>query len=275
MPNRILREGILTSDRVDALDLGAELFYRRLMSVVDDFGRFDARPVMLKSHCFPLRVDRVREADISRWMASCQKAGLLALYAVNGKQYLELADFKQQRRIVRSKYPAPENGEQMHSECVADNEHPPSICAPESRSEKRVTSNEKKTKARSAALPLPDWLDSETWNHYVEMRKALRRPLTDHACRLAFAKLDKLRADGHDPQTVLEESILNGWQGLFPPRVNGVASAAQPIVEKWWTSEAATKEKAKELGLSPRGGEAWMDFRGRIWEAINARQTHH
>ena len=36
MPNRILREGILTSERVNALSWEAEVFYRRLMSAVDE-----------------------------------------------------------------------------------------------------------------------------------------------------------------------------------------------------------------------------------------------
>ena len=43
MPNRIIREGILSSDRVDQLDPPAEVFYRRLMSKVDDHGLFDGR----------------------------------------------------------------------------------------------------------------------------------------------------------------------------------------------------------------------------------------
>lgn len=120
MPNRILREGILTSDRVNELGYDSEVFYRRLMSVVDDYGRFDARPVMLKAACYPLRVDRVREADISRWIAICEKAGLIALYAVNGKQYLELADFRQQQR-AQPKYPPPSN-------CPADATQTTSIC---------------------------------------------------------------------------------------------------------------------------------------------------
>ena len=42
MPSRIIRDGILTSERINALTERAELFYRRLMSVVDDYGRFPA-----------------------------------------------------------------------------------------------------------------------------------------------------------------------------------------------------------------------------------------
>ena len=118
MPNRIIREGILTSERVNRLAPQAELFYRRLMSVVDDFGRFTAHPGLLRSACYPLRVDEVREADISRWLAEVQLAGLIALYAVAGKGYLEMIDFRQQVRAKVSKFPAPDD-EQLRISCVA------------------------------------------------------------------------------------------------------------------------------------------------------------
>ena len=48
MPNRILREGILTSERIERLDWAEEVFYRRVMSVVDDYGRYYARPALLR-----------------------------------------------------------------------------------------------------------------------------------------------------------------------------------------------------------------------------------
>lgn len=106
MPTRLLREGILTSDRVDTLDPPAEVFYRRLMSKVDDHGLYDARPSILRSMLYPLRVDRVREADISRWMAACQKAGLIALYQHDGKPYLQMLRTGWQARS-EAKFPLP------------------------------------------------------------------------------------------------------------------------------------------------------------------------
>jgi hypothetical protein len=106
MPHRILREGILTSDAVDRLTPPAEVFYRRLMSVVDDYGRFDARPSILRAACFPLRIDKVREADISRWLTECETAGLIALYAVDEKPYV-LYHKVATPRAKHSKYPEP------------------------------------------------------------------------------------------------------------------------------------------------------------------------
>ncbi len=106
MPTRLLREGILSSEAVDSLDAPAEVFYRRLMSKVDDHGLFDARTSILRASLFPLRTDRVREADISRWMAACQKAGLIVLYEADGKPYLCLLKTGWDKRS-KPKYPLP------------------------------------------------------------------------------------------------------------------------------------------------------------------------
>jgi hypothetical protein len=109
MPNRLIREGILKSDRVEQLDFPAEVFYRRLMSVVDDHGLYDARPSILRTSLYPLRVDRVREADIARWIAACEKAGVIALYEHGGKPYLQMLDTRWQVRS-EPKYPLPPDG---------------------------------------------------------------------------------------------------------------------------------------------------------------------
>ena len=106
MPSRLLREGILTSERIEELDAPAEVFYRRLMSKVDDHGLYDARPSILRSSLYPLRVDRVREADITRWIAACEKAGVIALYQHDGKPYLQMVDTRWQARS-EPKYPMP------------------------------------------------------------------------------------------------------------------------------------------------------------------------
>lgn len=106
MPTRLIREGILNSERVEKLDWASEVFYRRLMSKVDDHGLYDARSSILRASLYPLRLDRVREADISRWLAECEKAGLIALYSAGGKPYLKMLDTNWQTRS-EAKHPLP------------------------------------------------------------------------------------------------------------------------------------------------------------------------
>lgn len=117
MPNRILREGILTSPRVANLGWAEECFYRRLMSVVDDFGRYFADLGLLRAACYPRQLNKVSDSDVGKWLACVQKAALVRVYpAQDGESYLELLDFRQQVRAKASKYPGP------LSTCVADAE---------------------------------------------------------------------------------------------------------------------------------------------------------
>lgn len=62
---------------------------------------------------------------------------------------------------------------------------------------------------------LPDWMPVESWDGFVEMRKKLRKPMTNRAIHLAIGNLDKLRAEGQDVAAVLDQSTMNSWLGLF------------------------------------------------------------
>ena len=144
MPERILRPGILTSERVNRLDWEQEVFYRRLMSVVDDFGRFDARPSILRAALYPLAVERVREANVQRSLAACEAAGLVRLYSSSGKAFLELADFRQRMRAKTSKYPPP-----------PDNVMHPRASACDRMTMPSEAETEAETEAEASPLPPP------------------------------------------------------------------------------------------------------------------------
>lgn len=118
VPNRVLREGIITSERVNALSDTEEVFYRRLMSIVDDYGRHDARVSILRAALYPLRLDQVSEADVSAYLDACSRQCLVRLYKADGKPYLELLDFRQHVRAKDSKCPAPDS--QETGKCSAD-----------------------------------------------------------------------------------------------------------------------------------------------------------
>lgn len=122
MPNRILREGILTSERVNNLSMMGELFYRRLFSVADDFGRYTANTKLLRTLVWTFRVDDVTERQISGWLKECAKVKLVILYTVDDKKFLELRDFNQRTRAQNSKFPSPEDGAVLGA-CNTDDGH--------------------------------------------------------------------------------------------------------------------------------------------------------
>ncbi len=104
MANRILRDWT-DSEIIDTLSFQAEVLFIRLFMKADDYGCFHANPKLVKAAIFPLK--DIREADITRWIAECKESGLIALYENSGKKYLVINNFGQRLRIMKRKYPDP------------------------------------------------------------------------------------------------------------------------------------------------------------------------
>lgn len=56
----------------------------------------------------------------------------------------------------------------------------------------------------------------EALEEYERMRNKIRKPMTDRARTLALSNLRKLAKDTPTQIAILEQSIVNSWQGLFP-----------------------------------------------------------
>lgn len=72
-----------------------------------------------------------------------------------------------------------------------------------------------------AVIDLPDWMPRQTWDDFVEQRRKMKAPMTDIAQRRAVKKLAAMHAEGQDIEAVIEQSIVNGWKGLFPVKGPG------------------------------------------------------
>ncbi len=62
---------------------------------------------------------------------------------------------------------------------------------------------------------LPDWLPVKEWEDFKQHRHEMKAPLSELAMTKAINKLDRLRKEGSPPTQVLEQSVVNGWKGLF------------------------------------------------------------
>ncbi len=67
----------------------------------------------------------------------------------------------------------------------------------------------------------PAWIPGQQWQSFIAMRKAKgkRAPFTEAARDGIVATLEKLYATGHDIAAVLQESVNNGWSGVFAPKM--------------------------------------------------------
>lgn len=203
---------MLSSERVASLGWPEEVFYRRLMSIADDHGRHEANHQLLRAKCYPLQTDSVRVADIARWMAACQKSGLILVYGVNGKQYLEIANFGQQIRSA-SKCPAPP-ADASNCDQVLANEHL-GVSVSVSVSDKGAPPD---------GDDLFDGVDSQIAKDFKAIRRAKKAPVTKTA-------MDGIRREAVKAGLSLESALAmcceRGWSGFKAAWVTGDSAAKQ------------------------------------------------
>jgi hypothetical protein len=106
MPTRYLKPGIRDSEAIDRLSPLAETLFYRLLVTVDDFGRFDGRASMVKAQCFPVK-DSVTAKKCDELLKELTDSGLIVVYVVDGKPYMQMQKWDNQPRSKESKFPAP------------------------------------------------------------------------------------------------------------------------------------------------------------------------
>lgn len=104
---------------------------------------------------------------------------------------------------------------------------------------KNPKSSNRKTNQTAAArldvFALPEFIPQENWDRFVDHRKKIRKPMTDHAKDLMVKRLRSFHDAGWKLADLLDEAVRKGWQDVY-------ISDAGPV---------------KRVALDPLGGDAW------------------
>lgn len=73
---------------------------------------------------------------------------------------------------------------------------------------------------RDVLIVPPPFLNEQLWKEFLEHRKSIKSPMSEIAQKKAFNALDKMHEQGQDIEQVINNSIVNGWKGLFPIKEN-------------------------------------------------------
>lgn len=120
------------------------------------------------------------------------------------------------------------------------------------------------------AFALPDWIREEVWKAYEEMRKKIRKPMTDRARDLIIKKLHDMKQAGQDANAVLEQSVIGSWTNVYPIKPDAQAKTNGP---GWWESDQTMLKKAQELNIGTKGLTT-QQLKVKISEKLSGQQAH-
>ena len=245
MPDRLINESIRTSDQINDLSWFEECFFFRLITAVDDFGRYDARPQVLKAALFPLK-DDLTTKTVSAALETLATMGLVGLYEVDGKPYLYLPTWAQHKRIrnKRSKYPEPVTCQQSAANC---GELPQNAARIQSNPIRiQSESNPNPIQGAGAPAELADFvvenIDEIPFNTFWEMYP--RKEGKEYAMKAFSAAM----IAGIDPETIiagLRRVIELQWSKLPEEEKRYIPKPEKWIRGKCWEDEVRPYRKKR------------------------------
>ena len=126
MPNRVIKETIRTSRKVNALSDFEFRLWLYLITYVDDYGRGSADPELIKNLVFPRRKG-ITEQQIQKALDSLANTGMVILYEYDEEPFLYFPNWDKHQRIQskKSKFPDPNEGVLSPSSTVTHGDAPP------------------------------------------------------------------------------------------------------------------------------------------------------
>lgn len=231
MPVRYLRPGVRDSELIDGLDPLTEVFFYRLLVTVDDYGRFDARPAMLKAQCFPIK-DAITAADCEQMLINLVRAGLVFVYDTGSCKVIQVQKWDNKPRAAASKYKDfTDDCIQMYTDVCGCVQPFTDVALTETETDNRKPiTDAREPRKRAAAfdarylsasgIDLPACIPADLWKRWAEYRKRKQKPISLDAAKEQIAKLEVWNSEGLDLSAIVSNSIANDWTGLFPRQEN-------------------------------------------------------
>jgi len=69
---------------------------------------------------------------------------------------------------------------------------------------------------KGTSKDLPEYVDQEAWNDFMDVRKKLKAVHSDRAINTLINKIEKYHNQGLDVNEILEASIVSSWKDIYP-----------------------------------------------------------
>lgn len=120
----------------------------------------------------------------------------------------------------------------------------------QSKVKERKGNKSKAEESNRTVTYVPDENLNRAINDFVAYRKGIKKPMTDRAVTLLIERLGGLSRDTDEQIAILNQSIINGWQGVFPLKDKNQDSGKKPVKNKFHNfDQRGTDYDAMEIDL--------------------------
>jgi len=196
--------------------LPIRLAFAGLWTCCDREGRFKWRPRELKLDVLPHD-----SCDFSRVLDALATRGFVVKYSDGREEYACIPTWHTHQIINNRESPSGIPEPPKNKKVKARVPHASGTPLNPAQGEGKGREGKGNGKEGDATPPaplfsFPEWVRADTWLAFEQMRKRIKKPLTDESAKRIIARLQKWRGEGQDVEEILSRSIENEWQGIWP-----------------------------------------------------------
>lgn len=214
---RMIDPSIWGNEDFAKLSYFSRLVFIGLFSNADDEGRGRANAAFLKSAIFPYD-DSLRVADIEKSLNEIAANMSATFYTHDEKEYYAFdhwSDWQKIDRATPSKIPPPKTAHHIIRRTLDEGSTNTRRGLDANRTEKNKN---KKLKEQDTlcAYAGDDKELQKALEDFEQMRRQIKKPMTERAKQLLCGSLDKLAAQGENLVECINQSVLHNWQTVYP-----------------------------------------------------------
>ena len=205
---RTIKPEFPQSESMGRVSREARLCFILLWTICDDSGRTRASSRMLASLLYPYDEDAGKRID--GWLTELETENCIVRYEIDGNTYLEVRNWLNHQRIDKpsaSKIPP-----FVESSRILANIRESSCEEGKGKERKGREGSGRERTLAEPSLPAVQGLDTAAWERWLAYRADIRKPLKPASHQAAMTALARY---GSKQSAVVDQSISNGWQGLF------------------------------------------------------------
>lgn len=232
---RNIKPSFFTNELLGTFDPIIGMTFIGMWCLADRDGRLEDRPLRIKAELFPYR----ESLDVNGYLTELERAGFIERYQVDGVGYIQIINFTKHQTPHNTEkakgYPAKpaptlDNGDVTVKQPLSNGEiteaKRPDSLIPDSLNHEsgNMKEDSKKTQGKPArfdplAIPLPDCIKPSAWEAWIKYRRNRKLTCAEDTMRSQLQNLEAWWNEGHEPNSIMQASITNGWQGLFAPKL--------------------------------------------------------
>ena len=215
-------------EELPEMDLVTDILY----SMIEE--QLDADAAKYEETCQRRSESGRKGAETTNRQRSAKAAN--AEFAENGKRKksakaanAEFAEIESRQKSANSA--DNDSDSEYDNESDSDNESDTVSVLQPLKGEKRVEKQKEKPSKKKSTVYDPDEKLNQAILDFIEFRRSAKKPMTDNAIDLMLKKLRGMASDNDERIAILEQSVLNGWTGLYPLKAE--KARGEPVTDRF------------------------------------------